>query len=76
MTQDPGLDRILDDSSLPNDEKIEKLKKLKYELERLSVATEENMPDLRPDKERPPGLREVVLALESLGYTDDPSDAK
>lgn len=76
MTQDARLDRILDDSSLSNDEKIEKLKKLKYELERLSVATEENMPDLRPDNERSPGLRQVVLALESLRYTDDPSDAK
>ena len=76
MTQHARLNQILDDSSLSKDEKIEKLKKMKYELERLAVATEENMPDLRPADKRPPDLRQVVLALEQLGYTDDPSDAK
>ncbi len=74
--QDPALDRIVNDSSLSVDEKIAKLKKMKYDLERLAVATEENMPDLRPTDQRPPDLRQVVLALEKLGYTDDPSDAK
>lgn len=76
MTKPTTLDRILDDASLSDDEKIDQLKRLKYELERLSVATEENMPDLRPDAGGRPDLRQVVLALESLGYTDDPSDAK
>ncbi len=76
MTQHAGLDQILKNSSLSNDEKIEKLKKLKYELERLAIATEENMPDLRPADKRPPDLRQVILALEQLGYNDDPSDAK
>lgn len=76
MTQHPKLRQILDNPSLSADDKIEQLKKLKYELERLAVATEENMPDLRPQDEQPPELRQVVLALESLGYVDDPSDAK
>lgn len=76
MSQHPRLDQILNDSSLSTDKKIEQLKQLKYELERLSVATEENMPDLRPQDKQPPDLRQVVLALESLGYVDDPSDAK
>ena len=76
MTQHAMLDQILNDSSLSNDEKIEKLKKMKYELELLAVATEENMPDLRPEDKRSPDLRQVVLALEQLGYTDEPSDAK
>ena len=76
MAEHPTLDKILNDPSLSTDDKVEQLKKLKYELERLAVATEENMPDLRPDDKKPPDLRQVVLALESLGYTDDPSDAK
>lgn len=76
MTRKDALDRILENPSLSEDEKIEELKSLKYQLERLSVATEENMPDLRPHDEQPPELQDVVSALESLGYTDDPSDAK
>lgn len=76
MTRQSVLSQILDNPSLSKDEKIERLKKLKYEAERLDVATEENMPDLRPQDEQPPELRQIVLALESLGYIDDPSDAK
>lgn len=76
MTKQDALNRILGDPSLSKDDKIEELKSLKYQLERLSVATEENMPDLRPEDEQPPDLQDVVQALESLGYTDDPSDAK
>lgn len=76
MAVHPELDKILNDPTLSTDDKIERLKKLSYQLERLSVATEENMPDLRPDDEKPPDLRQVLLALDELGYTDDPSDAK
>ena len=76
MTTQARVNQILGNSALSRPLKIDKLKRLKYELERLSVATEENMPDLRPEEERPPDLRQVALALESLGYTDDPSDAK
>lgn len=76
MTKQSVLKQVLDNPSLSNEEKIDRLKRLKYDVEQLNVATEENMPDLRPKDERPPELRQVVLALESLGYTDDPSDAK
>jgi hypothetical protein len=76
MTKRTVLDQILGNPSLSDAQKIDQLKRLKYDLERLAVATEENMPDLRPEDEKSPDLRQVVLALEALGYTNDPSDAK
>jgi hypothetical protein len=76
MTKHSEIDHVLENPTLSHQQKIDELKRLKYNLERLSVATEENMPDLRPENDRPPDLRQVVLALESLGYTNDPSDAK
>ena len=76
MTKPNQLDQILNDGSLSKDQKIEKLKRLKYDLEQLCVATEENMPDLQPEDDDQPELRQVVLALESLGYTDDSPDVR
>lgn len=76
MTKQRQIDQILNDRTLSRDEKIEKLKRWKYDLEQLAVATEENMPDLQDHDDGEAELRDVVIALESLGYTDDPSDAK